>query len=72
MLSNVLESLKRLNTPAERWGSSFRVQIRNKYGQVVYISSFSKASNHKLLAKQYNLSESRVHTNFSKDYKRPG
>ncbi|ETL80372.1 hypothetical protein L917_19132 [Phytophthora nicotianae] len=45
MLSNELEALKRLNIPVKRWGSSFRVKVRNKYGRVVYISSFSKGSN---------------------------
>ncbi|KAF4035359.1 hypothetical protein GN244_ATG12626 [Phytophthora infestans] len=72
MLSNELEALKRLKIPVKRWGSSFRVKVMNKYGRVVNISSLSKASNHKLLAKQYKLSKSRVHSNFPKDYKRPG
>jgi hypothetical protein len=72
MLSNELEALKRLNIPVKRWGSSFRVKVKNQNGRSVYISNFETGRNRKLLAKTYKLSESRVERNLDKDYKRPG
>ncbi|GMF65698.1 unnamed protein product [Phytophthora lilii] len=71
MLSSELEALKRLNIPVKRWGDSFRVKVRNQSGRQVYIGSFSKSSNRKLLAKTYKLPEARVERNLNKNYKQP-
>jgi len=71
MLSYELDALKRLNIPVKRWGSSFRVKVKNQNGRTVYISSFEKGKNRQFLANQYKISKSRISKHFTPNYKDP-
>ncbi|ETK73752.1 hypothetical protein L915_19354 [Phytophthora nicotianae] len=64
-----LEGLKRLKIEAIRWGSSYRVKVRGKTGKIVYVSNLSRPSDRKLVAKQYGISEDKLSTHLSSDYK---
>ncbi|ETL27188.1 hypothetical protein L916_19243 [Phytophthora nicotianae] len=64
-----LEGLKRLKIETIRWGSSYRVKVRGKTGKIVYVSNLSRPSDRKLVAKQYGISEDKLSTHLSSDYK---
>jgi len=72
MLSHELDALKRLNIPVKRWGSSFRVKVKNQNGRSVYISSFDKGKNRSLLEKSYKISKARLTRHLSPNYKPAG
>ncbi|KAF4137349.1 hypothetical protein GN958_ATG13479, partial [Phytophthora infestans] len=69
ILSHELDGLKRLDILFKRWGSTFRVKVRNKYGRIVYISSFERGYNCTLLRKAFRISEAWLERDLAPDYK---
>jgi len=69
MNSQQYNGLKRLNIPVVKWGTNFRVKVRNQYGITTFISKVSNPKAVRMISKAYRLSEKRIKRELEYEYR---